>query len=199
LFDPAIGRDAQRFFFDAFQSVLQDVRLASVHQRAQAPLERAIDCCAHRQLGQLELDAAEQDVAKQREIPQQAVPRMLERRGTILLEHEMTEPREPISTERRCEQQPRIPREHCQHEHDHDERRPDEVQATAGTIAVLGQIERIKIREPLKAISTHGGRGLNHIGAGSARKVGSASFPSAIKDVKRMLESRLEYRCSGEA
>ena len=92
--------------------MLQDLLLAGIYQRAQAPLERAIDCCAH--INQSELDAAEQKIAKEREVTEQAVPRMLKSGGPILLKGEMADPREAVPEDRRTDEEPRIARDQRQ-------------------------------------------------------------------------------------
>src|SRR5262249_34824274 len=107
-----------------------------------APQRPAADAFSY-----LELDAAAEDLGVHDRIPGKSVDRMLERRGPILLEEEMTDPGEAVAGDR--QQPPPSPAPAPDHraEQDQNERAADEMQAPARRVAVLRQVERIELAE----------------------------------------------------
>src|SRR6187397_751983 len=140
-----------------------------------------------------EPDPPDQHVAEHHEVAREAVPGVGERRGTVVLEEEVTDPCEPVAGERHTEQPDRSTRQRgceqrCNHEH-----RADEMQPATHRIAVLGQIERIEVREAAEAALRGGRRGGSH--GGPVCIEWGPSFLSGIKGVKQSPEGDC-YVCS---
>src|SRR5690606_24720738 len=136
-----------------------------------------------------EFDASEQNIPEQREIAEQAEPRIPERRRTILFEHEVPDPSESVAGNGRGQQPPRVCAGKRNGHDQNDQGRSDEVQASTRRVAMLGQIEGVEISEALEAIVGRGRRWLIHSGALGLENERRASFLSRIKGLKRMIQS----------
>src|SRR6185312_62108 len=75
----------------------------------------------------------------------QAVDRMPECRGPVLLEREMSDPRAAVSTHRRSDQPPRIARRNRDDDRRDHQPRAEKMQPPATAIAVLAEVERIEL------------------------------------------------------
>src|SRR6185503_5495439 len=109
-----------------------------------------------------EPDPANQDVAEHHEVAREAVPGMRESRGTVVLEEEVTDPREPVAGERRGQQPQRCAGDRSREQRREHERSADEMQPAAHWMAVLGQVERIELREAAETALRGGRRGGIH-------------------------------------
>src|SRR5690348_13579904 len=101
-------------------------------------------------------DLAPQHLPEHHPVSEQAVERVLEGRGAILLVHEMTEPGEPVAAQRCADQPPGIAG--CDRNDDPRDHQPraDEVQTPAATIGVLAEIVRIELAEAGEVQRRHG-------------------------------------------
>src|SRR5205085_4420426 len=84
-----------------------------------------------------EPQAPSQQIAKHDPVAKEAVPRVRERRGAVLLEEEVTDPGEAIARERCRSEPPRIARENGRDNRRDHQRRADEMQSPAGRVPML--------------------------------------------------------------
>jgi len=96
-------------------------------------------------------DTAREDIAEQDEIRGEAVPRVRESRGSILFEHEVSDPGKPIPGERYEHKQPQVAGAHRNQRERYHQRSADEMQPAAGQVAMFAQIISIKVREGREA------------------------------------------------
>src|SRR6187551_3465827 len=98
-----------------------------------------------------ELEPAQVQFPPHAKVAGEAVERMPECRGPVVLEQEVTEPREAVAAGQRRQQPPRVPggdeREHAQH------RSPGAhvVQRARHRVAMLAQVEGIELRQTAEA------------------------------------------------
>ena len=102
--------------------------------------------------GSLEPDPSDEDISEHREIPDQAVQRILESSRPVLLKKEMPHPGKSVSDERQ-QPQTQVAAGHQRiQDSGNDERSANEVQAPAGLFTVLGQVEGIELTEALVTV-----------------------------------------------
>src|SRR5256885_2669624 len=95
----------------------------------------------------LELDPTGEDVAPHHPVPHEGVEGVGERRGAVLLEEEMPDPREEIAGDESADHVPGAARDQRRQQADDADRRSDEMQPPARPVAVLGEAERIELAE----------------------------------------------------
>ncbi|MCY1441453.1 hypothetical protein D9M71_577700 [compost metagenome] len=115
----------------------------------------------HRQSsGGLERHASQDHVAIHDEIAEKAVERVLKGCRTILLEEEMSGPGEAVTGQRQYPQQrPGAPTNGQRHK-ENDQRRADEVQSSASTVAVFAEVIRVKLSEGVETLDVFHDRNL---------------------------------------
>src|SRR6185312_14148213 len=94
-----------------------------------------------------EADLPAQDVDEHHPVTGQAVERVPEGRGTVLLEDVVPDPCAAVAAQRRTGQPPRVARGDRDDDGRDHEQRTDEMQPATATIAVLTQIERVELTE----------------------------------------------------
>src|SRR6188474_3085515 len=90
-----------------------------------------------------ELDPARQHVLPHHPVAKEAVERISERGGAIVLEKVVSDPRERVSRDKPGEQPPPVLRRKRGCKACEPERSSDEMQAAAGSVRVLREVERI--------------------------------------------------------
>src|SRR5262249_10469562 len=92
-----------------------------------------------------EPDPANQYVLEHHPVADQAVDGKRKGRGAVVLEEVVPHPRAAIACQQRCSEPPAVARGHRQYHTAKHEDRPGEVQAPAGRMTMLRQIERIEL------------------------------------------------------
>src|SRR5277367_3732719 len=107
---------------------------------------RRTSCLATARCGnESELNSAGKNVPPKPPITQQAVPRMLERRGPIVFEEKMTHPGKCVSLQKRHRNQPPRLRDSRGKDQRDGGARADEVQPPAGPVCMLSKIKWVEI------------------------------------------------------
>src|SRR5262249_26178615 len=102
-----------------------------------------------------ELDLPREDVAPHHPVSHERVERIREGRRAILLEEEVTDPGEDVAAGKSDEYPQGTTRREGGHEARETERSAEEMQAPAGSVRVLGEVEGIEVPERRVPFSRH--------------------------------------------
>ena len=100
------------------------------------------------------------DVLVHHPVAHEAVERPLEAGGLVLLKAEVPHPGKAVAAEQAIQQVLRLARGHQHGQAEQAERGANEVQAAAGAVAVLAQVEGVEVREAFEGPRVCDGRGL---------------------------------------
>jgi hypothetical protein len=92
-----------------------------------------------------QLDLARPNIFVHHPITHEGIQRALEAGGFVVFKAEVADPGEQVAAKQAYQQPPEITRGHQNAQADQPKRGADEMQAAAGAITMLGQIERVKL------------------------------------------------------
>lgn len=117
-------------------------------------------------LSGLERNLAQNHVAVHGEVTQQAVKRVLECCGAVLLEEEMARPGKAVSGQWQHQQQQPRPFADGEGQDENHQGGADEVQSSAGAVAVFAKVIRVELSEAIEMPGVFHGYGLDGSGSG---------------------------------
>jgi len=99
----------------------------------------------------LERHLAQQHVAVHDEIAKQAVERMLERGRPVFFEEKMPDPGKAVASDGQGDQPPPGARDERHGENHKEQGSTDEVQSSAGAVAVFAEVIRVELSERIES------------------------------------------------